>query len=344
MMKLKHVAGLLGGAMIALASSTALAGGTAAGTVIENIATATYDLPGGATGITRSANVELTVQELINVDVTSLNSEEVETSSGATDQVLTFRVTNTGNAVENFELAAANVTGSDNFDMSNVRIYQSASTGTTTPTFNSSTDTEIDTSSYVQLNRDGFAYIFIVADAPASGLNADDLSQLTLTAISGSIPSGTTPSAGLLLANAGSSGAVDAVLGNSYTDNANGAFIVGDGSGTANVTITKEVIEVTNDFGNDAEIPGAIVTYQINVTVNNGEVDSLVISDAIPASMTYEAQSMTLGSTALTDTNTDADNAYFDANTGSKGTAFIDLGDDIAAGTTFTITLKAEID
>ncbi|MEM6476830.1 MAG: hypothetical protein AAF687_11745, partial [Pseudomonadota bacterium] len=84
-------------------SSPAMAGGVAAGTLIENTATATYDDGDGPKTI-NSNTVTLRVDELLDVTVTSLNSGPVAAVPG--EAVLTFEVTNQGNGPEAFELLA----------------------------------------------------------------------------------------------------------------------------------------------------------------------------------------------------------------------------------------------
>ncbi|WP_051219046.1 hypothetical protein [Oceanobacter kriegii] len=344
MMTIKNATRLVTGAAFALASTAALAVGTPAGTDITNTATATYDLPGGATGLTKSSQVELTVLELINVNVTSQNSGSVSTTAGATDQVLTFVVTNTGNGVEDFVLEAVNASG-DAFDMSNVRIYIDTDGN---GTFNSA-DTEIASGTgSIGLAADEDATLFIVADTPSTGdggaaLVQDDLSQLTLTALSETVDEhgDTTPTAGELISGVGSGGAPDAVIGTSYTDDANGSLQIGTGGGTATVEITKSIVSTVDPFGGSTRVPGSIVTYQIDVEVVNGTVDSLVVSDELPASMEYVEGTLVLDSAALTDAD-DTDAGDFDDATGVSGTVNVDLGTR-NDGDTFVIQLQAEI-
>ena len=88
---------------IALALATTLtsptpafAAGTRAGTTISNTATASFD-NGSGTQTVDSNRVDLRVDELLDVTVASGNPSDVPTVPGATGQVLTFSVTNTGN-------------------------------------------------------------------------------------------------------------------------------------------------------------------------------------------------------------------------------------------------------
>src|SRR5688500_11807216 len=78
---------LVGTAVIALVASQAHAAGTVAGTVINNVATATFDLPGGGESTVTSNTVSLTVDELLDVTVASADPGDVSTSPSATNQV-----------------------------------------------------------------------------------------------------------------------------------------------------------------------------------------------------------------------------------------------------------------
>ena len=98
------------------AASPAFAAGTPAGTIINNSATATYDLPGGGQDSVTSNVVSLTVDELLDVSVASTDGGDVATFPAAVNQVLTFRVTNAGNGSENFVLTARDTVGGDDFN------------------------------------------------------------------------------------------------------------------------------------------------------------------------------------------------------------------------------------
>ena len=100
------------------AAPPAHAAGTPAGTIINNSATATYDLPAGGQDSVTSNIVSLTVDELLDVSVASTDGGDVATFPAATNQVLTFRVTNAGNGNESFVLNALDNVGGDDFNPS----------------------------------------------------------------------------------------------------------------------------------------------------------------------------------------------------------------------------------
>lgn len=98
------------------------AAGTIAGTDILNTAQASYDGPSGPVVID-SNTVTITVDELLDVTVASSGPGDIAADSGATQQVTTYQVTNTGNSNEAFTLTADTAKGGDDFDTSNAVIY-----------------------------------------------------------------------------------------------------------------------------------------------------------------------------------------------------------------------------
>ncbi|MCY0963742.1 hypothetical protein [Parathalassolituus penaei] len=316
-----------------LASSMSWAVGTAAGTNISNTATASYTLPGGTSTLTKSSTVSLVVLELIDVNVVSGNSSSVSTTAGATNQVLTYTVTNVGNGQEDFVLDVTQLT-TDNFDTTNVRVYRDTNGN---GVFDSG-DTQLTAgSSSIGLLADASATIFVVSDVPGTGTTGD-LSQLRLTASSETVDTrGGTP--GSSISGAGSGGAPDAVVGNNYTSNATGTLELGTSS--ANVSINKTIVGTVDPFGGNTLVPGSVVTYNIAVVVT-GTVNNLTISDPIPSQMDYVASSLTLDSTALTDSSSDTDAGSFNSSLGTSGTVSVNLGSP-SSGSSYTIQLKAEI-
>src|SRR5436305_6355573 len=97
-------------------AAPANAAGTAAGTTISNVATATYDLPGGGSASIQSNVVSLKVDELIDVTVAWRDPSDVIGGAGAIGQVLSFTVTNGGNGNETYTLGTIANLGGDDFD------------------------------------------------------------------------------------------------------------------------------------------------------------------------------------------------------------------------------------
>lgn len=315
-----------------VASSATWAVGTPAGTIISNTATASYDDPvTGATGITTSDSANLTVLELISVNVTAQNTTPVTTDAGDTTQVLTFIVTNTGNGSEAFNIDASNMAG-DDIDADNIRVYVDTNgngeldAGDQLLTAGSTINLDANSS-----NPD--VAVFVVVDIPATGA-VGDTADIQLTAISNT-PGASTGSPGDLLPGEGT-GVSDAVVGNNVTDNASATFQIGEPLTEATVIINKSIASRVDPFGGSTDVPGTVVTYQIDVEVAGGDVTNLVITDAIPSQLDYIAGSVTVDAAAQTDAAGD------DLTAVSGSDVAVTLGD-VANGTTFVIQLQAEI-
>jgi uncharacterized repeat protein (TIGR01451 family) len=311
-------------ALVLLTSANAYAAGTLAGTNIENIATATYDTGAGTVDIQSNTAVIL-VDELLDVTATSSDPGDVATTNGATNAVLTFRITNTGNGPEAFRLTPNVSNGGDDFDpvLSQVVIDTNG---------NNAYDPGVDTV-YVAgtndplLSPDQSVTVFILNNIPATQANGDRANvSIVAAAATGTGAPGTT------FTGAGEGGG-DAVVGTSGADaEANGFLRVN----AASVALSKSAT-VQDQFGGNNAVPGATITYTIVATVSGaGSLTNLVINDPIPAGTTFVAGSMTLQATSLTD-SVDADAGNFN---GSR--VSISLGT-VPAGETRTVTFRTII-
>lgn len=304
-------------------SPQANAAGVAAGTLIENTATATYSSD-GSSGSVDSNTVSITVDELLDVAVSSQDAGSVPLSSGGA--VLSFQIKNSGNGPEAFDLAVdASLTG-DDFDPAVTQIaYDSNNNGV----YDAGVDTVVPTGgSTPSIAAEGTLLVFIVssiADSPADGDLGDV--QLTATAATGS---GT---AGTVFAGQGEGG-VDAVVGTSTaTSDAQGTYLAQVGS----VTLSKSAA-IADQFGGTEPVPGATVTYSLVASVSgSGSVAGLAVTDAIPTGTTYVASSLTLDTAGLTDASGD------DAGEASASGISVDLGT-VDGGDSHTITFKVTID
>lgn len=323
---------LLGAGMMAASMSWAV--GTPAGTNISNTATASYTLPGGTATLTKSSTVSLTVLELIDVNVTSNNSNSVATVAGSTGNVLSYTVTNTGNGQEIFVIDVNQLTN-DDFDVSAYSLYRDTNGN---DVYDSGDTLLTAGSSSIGLNADQSTTIFIVSTMPGT-VTSGNVSNISLVATSETVENANITTPGQSITGQGSGGAPDAVVGNNYTSNASGTYEVGTSS--ANVSISKTILAVLDPFGGSTLVPGSVVTYSIAVTVT-GSVNNLVISDPIPSTMDYVAGSITLDSTALTDSSSDTDAGKFSSSVGTSGTVYVDLGS-ATSGSNYTIKLQAKI-
>jgi uncharacterized repeat protein (TIGR01451 family) len=304
----------------------AFAAGTPAGTNIQNVATATYELPAGVEESIDSNVVSLRVDELLDVAVAWSDPGDIVTAPGQTGQLLTFSLSNAGNGTESFSLATVANGGGDDFDPQITSIVLDSNG-------NGAYDAGVDTVYSAGANDPSLApdqsmSVFVLATIPA-GTTDGERGRLDLTAAAKT----GTGSPGTSFAGVGQGGG-DAVVG------ATGADAEDDGYykvAKASISFVKSA-SVADPFGGSAKTPGATITYNLSATVNgSGSLANIRVADPIPAGTTYLANSMTLEGAPLTDA-TDADAGRF---TGSA--IAVGLGT-LATGTSRTITFKVKID
>lgn len=290
---------LLAGAILVLTGLvTALpapAAGAPAGSQIANSAQVSYSL--GAATLTEASNtVSITIAEIVDVVVT-LQTPSISVAAGATDQVLVYRITNTGNGPETFRLTIDDAIGGDDFDpvAAMPAIYfDTDASGTLT-----AADTPYTPgSNEPALAADASATVLVVHAIPASLANGSrGFSLLRAAALTGTAAPGTA------FAGQGAGG-TDAVLGTSGGDaDATGLYLVAD----LRLTAVKSAT-VVDPYGGARPVPGARIHYQIVVTSTGaGTASAVVFTDPIPASTTYVPASLQLNGASLTDADNDAD-------------------------------------
>lgn len=111
---------VLGG--VALAPSV-WAAAPAAGTQISNQASASYNDSTGAPQNVLSNSVVTTVAKVASLTLTA-DQTKLATANGIV--TLPHTLTNTGNGTDSFTLTAANLTGTDDFDVTNIKIFRDA--------------------------------------------------------------------------------------------------------------------------------------------------------------------------------------------------------------------------
>lgn len=317
----KASAAAIAGAM----STCAVASGTPAGTKIDNEASATYDLPNGGSGSVQSNVVSLTVAERLDVATADANGGDIGTTPGATLQVSRYTVTNGGNGPEAIALAALDTVGGDNFDPDAVSIVIDSNG-------NGSYDAGIDTvyvsgSNEPVLAADQSIAIFILSTIPAGATNGQRGSvQLTATAMTGSGAPGTT------FAGDGEGG-TDAVVGSTGASSSSiGTYLVS----AASVAFAKSAA-VQDIYGGAQALPGSTIAYTLTATVSgSGTLNNLRIADTIPAGTSYDAGSLRLDGSPLTDL------ADADAGELASGAIAVRLGN-VAAGSVRTVTFTVKI-
>ncbi|NQX93778.1 MAG: hypothetical protein HRT64_02435 [Erythrobacter sp.] len=308
----------------AFGSVQAAAGGVSAGTIIENTAVATYD-DGGASRTITSNTVAILVDELLDVTVTSLNSQPLLASPG--EAVLTFEVTNQGNGPEAFDLIARTNLADNEFEtaFTNMAIDSNG---------NGAYDDGVDeilaaSQSTPVLAADEALLVFVILDVPVDVADqATSEVELVANAATG------TGSPGTEFAGQGEGGG-DAIVGAST---ASASARGGLRAGVTTLSLSKSV-SFQDPFGEQSAVPGTLATFALVADVTgSGSIDDLIVSDAIPEGTTYAEGSLKLDGAPLTDAAGD------DAGEASnQGGISVSLGS-AAAGSQHTIMFTVTID
>lgn len=360
--------GLLGASAITLfAASNAFAGGTAAGTNVQNTFTLDYQVAGTdqPTIDNTGSPTEFTVDRLI--DLTVASSGDTTVAPGATDQELVFTVTNNGNDTQAYDFTLVNESG-DDFDTTGLNINYIIDNGTGGVC--DSTDLAGSMTAYTpgsgdasaDLPADGVICVVVDGDISAARVDADE-SEISL--VSDTLQPTTGASAGTAeIADAGTNtltGVAENVLADG-TGTGNEVANAGDHSATgtyivasADLTAAKAVSIYTEDgsdcttipgspgVGDQYSIPGACVEYVIT-TENTGataSATSIAINDILPDTLTF-VNAATVGFTG--GSFTQPTTALEKDCDGTAATCEVELtGATLAAGVTGTITIRALI-
>jgi uncharacterized repeat protein (TIGR01451 family) len=272
-----------------VAAAPLAAQSTPACTDIVNRATATYTI--GAEEFIKDSNATSTlVAQLLDVSVVWQDAASITVSPGDSERVLTFLLTNTGNAADSYLLEGLSALPDDDFDPLLGDIYlDSNGSGAYEPG---------DDALYVPgvndpvLDAGESLVVFLLNDIPA-GLDDGNEGDSRLTAKS-NIGSG---DPGTVIPGATGCGA-DAVIGTSGGSAGDiGTYIVSN----VIVDVVKSAA-VSDQFGGTQPIPGATITYTITVSFSgSGAAEGVVITDIIPENTTYTAGTLTLNGSSLSD-------------------------------------------
>jgi uncharacterized repeat protein (TIGR01451 family) len=298
--------------------------GTAAGTDITNTATVNFSV-GGVSQTPVNSNTS-TFEVDRKVDLTVNNGAATGTAPGANNVGVIYTVVNTGNGTDSFTFAPTNQ-GSDDFDVSNLRVYRD--NGATPGTFDGG-DTLITAGTPVTFTADQSISFFIVSDIPLTPANGDDsVVRLTATTTSTATVGADNPLV------------VDVV----FADIGNNGFEFDDNQyniASATLSVVKSAAIISDPVNltgpNRKAIPGAVIEYSIVVT-NGGAANAtaVALSDNIPANTTYVPASITLNAGALTDAALD------DAGTFTGTAVNVDAGTVTSGGGTATVTFRVTI-
>ena len=331
---------LFGGLAIAASlifSQAAWALGTASGTTINNLATLNYSVGAVAqpaigsspTGnsVGAGTNTAFVVDNKINLTVATVDVAAVPVVPGQTNVVATFTVTNTGNTVQDYSLAALNLASgttvfaaNDNFDTGACTAYAKSSPP---GPFVLGVDNVPANIFIDELAPDATKTVYVLcASIPGTQVNNDQANiSLTATTATGGT-AGAQGAASVQTAGANTAG-VDIVFADPAT--------VANGSGTdpgqtardaigvardafkvvsATLSVTKTVTPICDPFNGNANqknIPGAAVQYAITIA-NTGSSSATLstVADALAATLAFDPK---LNSGALPATNCVSGNA-----------------------------------
>jgi uncharacterized repeat protein (TIGR01451 family) len=315
---------LAAGTLLASLSATpALAQGTRAGTLIDNKATATYGTPSGDATI-ESNTVSLKVDELLDVTIAA-EGGDITVSPGATERMVKFTVTNSGNGEEAFLLTANGNAGGDDFNPAVTRIVLDSNGNGTYD--EGEDDVYVSGTNDPVLASDTSIAVFVFSTIPDSVTDAQrGIVELNAAAKTGS---GT---AGTIIAGQGEGGGNAVVGATTASATDSGRFVVSQ----ATARLVKAAT-VADPFGGTTIVPGSTVTYTLTAEITgSGTLANLRVADAIPADTTYQAGSMTLDGVTLTDAS-DGDVGTF-----ASGAIAVTLGN-TNAGTSRVVAFKVKV-
>ncbi|MFA6471251.1 MAG: hypothetical protein WCU00_04335 [Candidatus Latescibacterota bacterium] len=266
---------------------------TASGTSITNSATVNYDVNSIPQTAKESNTAAFVVDNKVDLTVTTNDGAIVQVTPGATAQVLTYVVKNTGNTIQDFSLTAPDAAAgafaeTETFNATNVHIFVESGAHV------GYLDTE-DTATYIdQLAAGAEIKVYVVANIPLAQIDAD-VSSFDLVA---QVAAGTTT---------GSKGADITSDDVGTADNSTTIQIVfADGAGSADaakdgkhssrdgykcvsskLTIAKTTTVISDPFSssNPKAIPGAVVEHVITVSNGAGGADAtnITITDDLTA-------------------------------------------------------------
>jgi hypothetical protein len=285
------------------ASGVAQAAGTAANTTISNTATLNFSVGGvsqpsigsSPTGNSSGAGTPTSflVDNKISHTVVTTNASAVSVIPGQTGVVLSFTVTNTGNATQDYALSIANLASgqtvfsggnlvTDNFDVS---------TGACVIKVNGVAQNFVGS-----LAADASIPVTITCNIPTAQVN-NDVSGLSLTAAAAA--AGTSGGTLMVQTTTADTAAVDVV----FADAAGTDDVARDGKSSARsaykvssavLAVTKTVVPVCDPFNgstNPKNIPGSFVQYTVTIANAASGTSSATLgtmSDVLSGSVTFD--------------------------------------------------------
>jgi uncharacterized repeat protein (TIGR01451 family) len=294
-------------------TTSALAVGTASGTDIVNRATVNYEVgavpqaliesaPGAGNstpGATNGTDTVFEVDNLVDLTVAEVGGTHTVVVPGSLLQVTEFTVTNTGNTIQDYDLAAADLVGGTvfgNLDNINADLLQVFVDDNSNGVY----DDGVDVSTFIdELAADATETVFIVATIPALAVDGNAANvALTATTHDGGTAGG--PIGALTVESAGpdNPAVVDIVFGDAGNDaletDQDSYLVV-----TSTLTVVKAsavISDPINGTTNPFAIPGAVMEYTITITNGGGpDATSVSITDAINANVTFQTGTYNAG-------------------------------------------------
>jgi hypothetical protein len=305
---------------LAFAAPASWATGTASGTDISNNASVNYQVS-GVTQTSQSNIVTFKVDNLVRLVVAEVGTTATAVIPGASAQVTTFTVTNTGNTPQDYSLASANLPNgttitlgssyTDSFDGSSCQAYVESGA---TAGYQSGQDTAV---AIQNLAADTSRTVHVVCNIPLSLANGA-AAVVSLTATTANAGTCTANGTGCVTttqtAGADNPAAVDVVFGDAAGSDdsardgkhsARDAFAVT----TATLSISKTVTPICDPFNfssNPKNVPGAYVQYAITIANAGGAGQSATlttITDVLPVAIAYDPDLRTGSPTACATSN-----------------------------------------
>ncbi len=357
----KHSKKLAVATLLGLSTTGAFAQGTLSGTSVDTTATLQFTVNGQTSEATSTETY--VVDNKVDMTVTTVDAQAVTANPGQTNVLLTFKVRNDGNTVQDFHLNALTASTTvfsgenqvnDNYDLTNVRVFVDDGDGVY--------DESKDTQTYIdELEPDQEKTVFIVADVPADAANNNvAVYDLEVQVAQG----GTASTQGNAITSDNANQADDkATVQIVFADGAGSADAEHDGKFssadawkivTATVTVSKDSIVIddpVNGTNNPKRIPGATIRYCYIVTNAEGgaEASGAIVTDTLdPDILDTTGQSVVMYSgTGICDCNTNESeitgaNGANGQDPDAQGTLKIDF-DTVAGGTTECAYIKAKI-
>lgn len=310
---------LLAGVVLSVFSANSFAVGlTPSGTTISNLATVNYKVGGvsqTAIGSSQGGNTSgagtattFLVDTKLLISVATVDTSDVSVSPGSSAQVLTYTVTNNGNATQGVLLSLVQESGTtnpftgnaDSFDVTSPSIFVESG-GTAGYTVAQDTASNIP-----QLAAGASMTVYIVSSIPVAQTDGT-VAVLALkaeVAVAGAVATyGTAPGAAIVsddTLNAWTPGTVQKLFADT-AGNAADSDVLHDGFSSsrdayvvssAKLTITKTVTVLSDPTGDTIKhaIPGAVVQYTItiaNSATATTQATNIGLADALPANTTW---------------------------------------------------------